>query len=376
LSAFATFFLSALGAAFLFVLLFRRRIPFAGLILPGLILAAVIAGELLVRSGWICVPLREKTWEICGSRDIPERCRGLVRESDELLPDCVWRVDLHTDLLGNQATRKSFVFRGREYERTKKGPRIVCLGTSSTFGAGLTVSEPPFPARIERALSARRPGWTGDVVNAGLTGMNSFVLMILQRDVLSYLDPDVMIYYYGGNEGPGIQPKLYYRRARGLVDAYPEGDPCERWLMLKFGTGRPAALALARVLDRSRLLDAVKPSLIRLARRRYTARLWAVRDQNPPPKSWDILFEMCRIAKKDGYRLLLVPEISAFGGAINEDYARLMRQAADDKVVFYKSFENIFPEPRARFFLDSAHMTAEGSRLLGEAIASFIEDWI
>ncbi len=334
-----------LAALFVVILAKRRAIPNAQFLLPLIVLLALGFGEIAARRGLIPAPL-----------------------PDNRPPDRVWQIDRYTNLLGNQDGRANFAFHGRTHPAKKQGPRVVAVGTSSTFGAGLRVNEAAWPAEMEKALRCLCPAWTGDVVNAGLTGYHSFQLMVLMREVLWRLEPDVVIFYYGVNEGGGVQPKLYHERARRLIKEHPGLDPAHRREMLKYGTGSRAALAFAHLLSRSRFVAAIVPPLTALAQKRYESRLRSM-GSSVPPDTRVILAVMCALAVEHRWTLVLVPEISSTGAPINPSYAALMKEMADGYRVRFLDLSKIFPEPHARWFLDDVHPNAEGHALLGEALA-------
>lgn len=339
-------FIGALFAvSFVIVLVLRKKIPRSEIILPALLLAALAAGEFAAGIGLIPIP---------PTKDRP--------------PDRTWQIPIHTDLLGNQEARRDFEFRGRVHRRKKEGSRLVCLGSSSTFGAGLKAGEIPYPLAMEEALRRLCPSRRVDVVNAGLTGYHSFQLLILLKEVLRFLEPDLVTFYYGVNEGLGVQAKVYYARARGLVDLRPGLSPRERRLMLKYGTGNRGFLFLSRILNRSRLVAAIKPALSAAAQGRYRARLRRA-GLEVAPDSGKILDGFRALAEERGFQLILIPECSAKGGVANPRYAELMRVAAASTSVAYMDMCGVFPEAPARFFLDDIHMNEEGHELFGRALA-------
>ncbi len=72
--------------------------------------------------------------------------------------------------------------------------RVLCLGDSCTFGAGI-----PYPELLQKILDARAPG-KFQVLNGGVIGYTSVHgLEWMERD-LAPLAPDVVTIYYGWND--------------------------------------------------------------------------------------------------------------------------------------------------------------------------------
>ena len=102
----------------------------------------------------------------------------------------------------NSATGKgsSIVIAGSRFPLDKpEGQfRIVCLGSSTTFGVGVESHEHSYPQQLGAIL---RSASSTDVVtvNAGVAGARlSFLEFFLER-VLMALEPDVVILYFGNN---------------------------------------------------------------------------------------------------------------------------------------------------------------------------------
>ncbi len=81
--------------------------------------------------------------------------------------------------------------------------RVVCLGGSTVIGFPYG-SELAFPRQIEVLLSLQNPEIEFEVLNAGVTSMNSFVVADLAEEAI-VCDPDLLIVHTGHNEfyGPG-----------------------------------------------------------------------------------------------------------------------------------------------------------------------------
>ncbi|MCC7053596.1 MAG: hypothetical protein IT355_10025 [Gemmatimonadaceae bacterium] len=77
---------------------------------------------------------------------------------------------------------------------------IVALGSSSTFGTGLTTQDEAYPAQLQGMLQRGFPGSTITVLNAGIPGNSSDQLDArLDSDVLAHA-PDLVVLQTGTND--------------------------------------------------------------------------------------------------------------------------------------------------------------------------------
>jgi len=285
-------------------------------------------------------------------------------------PDQCWNLAETTDLLDNQAARQTWTFRGREVNRHKApdGLRIVALGTSSTFGSGLLASEPPYPAVLEQRLR-EATGRRIEVINAGFTGYHSFQLMILLTQVLVELSPDLVLFYYGRNEGSGNEVKRYYEQAARIKERAACRTPaCLRWA-IGHGVAHPVWLRLGAALEKMGLYRRLRNDIMRHLHRH--PRGIEPDDGRPElqPHSEEILQRMTVAAAEHGFTLVLIPELQRDGSPANPGYRELMQRAADNHRVFFLEFTPPFAPP-ADCFLDDIHPTAAGHRQLGTLLAA------
>ncbi len=108
--------------------------------------------------------------------------------------------------------------------------RIVCVGGSTTFGAGILGDENTYPARLEALLSAARPDLAIEVLNAGVPGYTTAENIIYLSLRLLDLQPDLVVFYEGYNDFkpnryPGFQSDYSHWRDRSVA-------PARTWLEL------------------------------------------------------------------------------------------------------------------------------------------------
>ncbi|MDZ7289750.1 MAG: GDSL-type esterase/lipase family protein [candidate division KSB1 bacterium] len=76
--------------------------------------------------------------------------------------------------------------------------RIFCLGGSTTAGFPFDC-QVPFPAQLRYLLSQAYPHYRFEVINTGISAINSFSVLDLLPEILAHA-PDVIIIYMGHNE--------------------------------------------------------------------------------------------------------------------------------------------------------------------------------
>ncbi|MGH7594948.1 MAG: GDSL-type esterase/lipase family protein [bacterium] len=76
--------------------------------------------------------------------------------------------------------------------------RIFCLGESTTAGFPFDC-QVPFPAQLRYLLAQAYPQYQIEVINVGISAVNSFTVVDLLPDILAHA-PDLIIIYMGHNE--------------------------------------------------------------------------------------------------------------------------------------------------------------------------------
>ena len=108
-------------------------------------------------------------------------------------------------------------------EKPKNDLRIFVLGGSSTAGYP-TLFSGSFPAMLRARLRVMYPGRTVEVVNLGMTAVNTYTVRDFARECFSY-QPDAIIIYSGHNEfygalGTGSSQKPFWGSNRNLTLGY------------------------------------------------------------------------------------------------------------------------------------------------------------
>lgn len=221
--------------------------------------------------------------------------------------------------------------RGPEVESPKRGFRIVVLGDSTLYGAGVS-DEETAARRLEKSLGM-------EVVNAAAPGTASADGVWLLEGRLRDLQPDLLIVGYNNDASPSPVPDR---------QAYAPGL---------------APDLLAWAMDRSALIRFLVESGI-VARGRQ---------QGGPPRATPEEFE-ANLRRLAGLapRVVLIdmPEdVEALApgsaGKLPSEYRARLRQVGVPVYEARSSWEPGHPE---RFWADHYHLTAEGHRVLAEGL--------
>jgi len=265
--------------------------------------------------------------------------------------------------------------------------RIVTLGSSSTWGSGAGDSvEGSYPFNLESALRER--GFDIEVVNAGVCGASLYMLYVYFDEVLSFLEPDLLILYFGENRDKK-NLETFYKGLQSKVKTSPYLDSTIKLAASEYI--RYDSRRMVEVFSRLSSLRAFQagvrlggwinrpagPSQVRDAYMHYGCGEFVA---GTPPR-------IVHSAIEKGTKLLLVPEISfdaAASGQQSHEYFDSFSSLADDfseEGVYFLNlleyFGSIYQLEASQsgispIYRDKVHMSAFGYRLLAEQIALFL----
>ena len=183
----------------------------------------------------------------------------------------------------------SFGFHGPEITREKpRGTfRIICMGDSCTFGAGIGMNELPYPGILERILNDSPSGLRFEVINAGVPGYNTIDGSYWLRDELLGFSPDLVVIMYGWND-------------HWLVDRphYDEAVKSSKIVTINDVFSR---LNTYRIM--SRIIYGLK---WKSSKKHLSSELRSLRFEVLPDRYWNNLDLMIREARSGGARVLLM----------------------------------------------------------------------
>ena len=114
--------------------------------------------------------------------------------------------------------------------------RIFCLGESSTLGYPYFFNG-AFPSMIKDRLAALWPDKNFEVINLGVTAVNSYTVADFAQELIAY-KPDAILVYCGHNEfygALGVGSTESLGRNRGLIKAYLTLEEWRTFRLLRDG---------------------------------------------------------------------------------------------------------------------------------------------
>lgn len=254
--------------------------------------------------------------------------------------------------------------------------RVLTIGDSVTFGP--YVNDASYPRVLERELDRHAAG-SAEVVNAAVQGYN--VESVLKRlDYFLDFDPDLVTVLIGWNRtilraDPDKQEALYrhlslYRFVyHGLIARQTSSMALADFGRMHFDPADPLMDRL-RTHDFAYDVQDLDTLIERVRRRRPGARIALltlaglfVEDAQPSAE-----------AIRKAYPTSFTPNLCAWAvlcSALNQRLRELAAARGVELIDMADWSKGAFV-PRERYFVDSVHMTAEGSMLYGERLAQEI----
>jgi lysophospholipase L1-like esterase len=259
--------------------------------------------------------------------------------------------------------------------------RIVSVGDSCTFGAGNEVDT--YPVMLDRLLAKdAAPGERIEVVNAGVSGLNSELALRRLESRVPALHPNVVTIYLGWNDLMKFDPVAQGKEsawsgvARAVDDLWLTKSM--RKLLFYYLRPRMREPATGPESRTGRFTD-FHPTIFENNLRTIIA---SVRAMNAQP----VLMTLPTVLRPDmtlkdlhdaGVVFPYFPSAYAVGDLLDllAGYNRTIRRVAEEEKVplvdLAKSFDAL-PDPRPYFF-DTMHTNPEGMALIAQDVAKVLE---
>lgn len=292
-------------------------------------------------------------------------------DSEWRIDNRFWSLDRHTDLIAGDSREEVFedsVGAVYPWEKSAGVFRIVCLGSSSTRGDGIRNPKlESYPPQLRLLLERCSPGEV-EVINAGIGGYGLTQLRIYFEQILWHLDPDLLIFYFGGNyDRPSDLD--YYRKVESLLESDPDlfyPDEVEAALSLRWP--HPALIDAYLFAGRSRLFMGMKLMTDRVESGGTVEIPWAASN---------VFYEdsaalLVEAALREQTLLLLIPEImSKQDDHPYENIFRNLLQRYDSDRVRLLVIDDFDTQSN---MTDGQHMTAHGYAELAGIVSDHLID--
>jgi len=304
------------------------------------------------------------------------------------IADIRWDIEKHTDHFNNHDDMEFFVpdsgDRGIRHRMKKPSGvyRIACLGSSSTWGTGSSGGGPrdAYPGRLEDYLKGET-GRPVEVVNCGIGGAPIYMLEVFLGEViLPYLDPDLVILYFGAN-GDTRASRSYLTRLKAKSAEAPFIQSNEEiWAALQLRFVTPITVRTFLSLSKFRIMSVILACLEPLYREPGNAEL--------TPMIGDELYQspqnIVRFCREYGKKIVLIPEYAAGdydSTKIRHPYYDIYHDIAaksQDENVHCLRIDRFFSPgiDRAFFFIENnetdVHMNDDGYSFLAEKIGTLL----
>ncbi len=253
----------------------------------------------------------------------------------------------------------------RPSERPAEGTtRVICLGGSSTYGWPFEDAQVAYPARLEEELNRGGAAGRYEVLNAGEGGFTLFQgLMYLESKLLSY-HPAVVTVCFGTNDGSDNT---------GIGTT---GTDEEYWDWICQSAGRSRLFEFRDWLNGLRSFVLLR-QVVAWVRQKGLQWFASPRQRVPPARFGELLAKVAALGRLHRFRPVFLTEPALTLGNRREYREELFRAAAREGVQAIDTHGRLPLDPKARgaLFVDEAHLTERGHRIVAEQIATELAGW-
>jgi len=263
--------------------------------------------------------------------------------------------------------------------------RIICLGSSSTYGMGATTPDSTYPALLDRILNDGSDTKI-EVINGGVPGIAFTPCVIYLEEVLFLLDPDLVIVYFGFNSDSPRLGEIWTDLSARIPADFSGEDVSGLLFHLKYRLKNPHIQAAVKSLMSFHTFNMLQKVLdYPAAILRQTAPAPNTSPDDPGPIS-EIPLRLIDFCLERGVKLLLIPELSYsavmentdphryFGifSSVTEESASREVRCLDLRETFRRHLYSLPADGREEFFPGAMHMHNEGYALLAKTIAEYL----
>ncbi|MFC2140514.1 SGNH/GDSL hydrolase family protein [Candidatus Auribacterota bacterium] len=300
-----------------------------------------------------------------------------------IIKNLEWNIENTTNLLGNYNEKIHFTNKaGTIYPVVKPSStkRIICLGSSSTAGAGLVDRKKAYPTLLEKKINFQKKEKHYEVINAGLGGHETFRISIYFKDILVRLKPDIVTIYLGRNDESMEKSKnllTTYQKMQKIMQIHSDWITNQRLLLLSLDFRYPfkKIVHLYDFLHSSYIFT----GLTNLRRKMfnqiyYLSNIKPLTSKTNEGIGEDSLYDIVNRCLQRNIKVLLIPELFNQKGDLTLEYSnyhKIMKRISQKyQDVYYlnliKAFNNV-PD-KFLLFYDVVHPTEYGHKIIAEEI--------
>ncbi|MDP8255854.1 MAG: SGNH/GDSL hydrolase family protein [Candidatus Alcyoniella australis] len=233
---------------------------------------------------------------------------------------------------------------------------VLCLGGSSTAGQRNADADDNrwWPEELQDVFAA--DGEQVKVLNAGASGYASFQILVLFKEFLTAVRPDLVIVYSGFNDFCQAQSAPMTQREWFELSRRAQNGQAGGWIV-----------SLQRLLSHSHLYNlAVRAAMV------GRAKLGDAR-ANSPVEFKHNLIELCQEIHSRGGRALFVAEASP---TVPPEYGEQMVSAAAECDALFLDIQPRLLQGHqwGELFSDDVHTTPFGAQIIAQVMADFIDE--
>ncbi|MDP8254894.1 MAG: GDSL-type esterase/lipase family protein [Candidatus Alcyoniella australis] len=246
--------------------------------------------------------------------------------------------------------------------------RIIVIGGSNVYGDGVDELSDVFTEVLERRLNSHGANVEFEVINSGVSGYNSFQLMILDHEYLSRYEFDLSILYLNRNDLIHDEGPYTYRELHRMMQ---RGEHRKRWVP-----------GLQSLLRQSFVYNYYTDLVVRIRMwivRSYSPSVGISKNVNPPEDYAQNLRELISQQRGRGAQVILAAEYWGESAARNMDLKgvipqqrELMQQIAEETGVpfvdVYGYLRNNYEVAQIVFAHDLVHCNQVGHQAIAELL--------
>lgn len=288
--------------------------------------------------------------------------------------------DTSTNIFNKHGYRGEYV----PIEKNNQKLRILFLGGSTTNNNGGTTIYSSYPEIVRNILSKKYDIDSVEIINAGIDGANSFVILSHYLYKYKYYKPDIIVIHTGFNDCAWYSDSIYYTDYTHLSYSFSSAvdkiSPLKRFISELFLEYRATAWLYIKYLELSKKYsgsEVIKKS----AKERENIPVWSSMPtetalyQTKYNAFYNNIKTLISIAKLENSQLVLmqIPVIDNYNGDYNDciqsHYSFLEKISSETNTPIIQTQDLNIPN---KCFTDIVHVDSVGNYLKADKVAERI----